>query len=213
METLEEIDPCCLDFDKGERAYEGMSGGIKLRVTANYDYLFVSRVYRGDSGKRIQITWGFNREGRIGLVEGTLLPKKKDFPLLEVDSMDNLPVDWDSAFLKVYSLPSRINLVNQRFSDYSLLKKIELLLRFGHGDCKNLFKNIKKRSLRNPHTPAKTARLLIDILNDKEAIYMVNLNDKEAIYMVNQAGLLLPSLWTTSDKDVFELNYCLKDGI
>lgn len=196
VNKLELISESELDFSRGERAYEGMSGKTKLRVTSIRDCLFVSRVYGTHRHTRIQITWGFNRFGRIGFIEGTLLPKKKELLLLEVVESEKLFLDYNEISLKAYDFPERMGKINPGFNDYPSGKKLELLLRFGHSACMGLYYNIVLNNINYSKSLSHTSGPLTEIIQDKEAIYMLN-----------QAGLILPSVRPTRERDVFKLDY------
>jgi len=64
-----------IDFEIPKREYVGMAGRTKVKVIPVFNHLFLSRTYRGQSenrqvnGKAIKVSWRFNQEGRIDLVD------------------------------------------------------------------------------------------------------------------------------------------------
>ncbi len=191
-----------LDFSKGERAYEGMSGRTKLVVRIVNDSLFVSRNYwrTSDSEKKpsegIRIKWSFNKNGRIRFVKGILIPEGEYFQLLEIEGLGELSENWNKAGLIVYDFPSRINLVNHDFIELPLLKKLESLMIYGHTYCRELNKNIRSGNIRESYSYGRTTHPLI-LISD----------DEDVVRIINQAGSIFPYVYFDKTEECYKINY------
>jgi len=169
-ELLQEIDQVQKpDFEQGKRDYVGMSGNTKIRITPVYDHFFLSRVYSG----QLKLSWRFNKEGRIDLVDAMLFPQNEILHLIGVHNFTETKLDWEYKNVWYNPLSKRFDVLNPGFKDLSSIKQYESVLRFGHSMSKTLLVNLKEEDIRDSNVVKHGQKQLSEIVNDFTALYML----------------------------------------
>ena len=179
------------DFDQGERSYAGMSGNVKMIITPVYDHFFLQRLYKKHG--RLKVSWRFNQEGRLELVDAMIFPGKKVTHVISVDNIGGDP-EWDVSGGR-YNLIDELDTLNPGFAGLDQRRKLESLLRFGQGDARDLFENLQRQNVRAPYNLHDDQESLADIVRDNAAIYMIE-----------GASMLMPSVRVLS-RERLEISY------
>jgi len=168
LQALEEV-PLHLDFELPKRDYTGMAGKSKLRVIAVSDHFFLSRVYGG----KIKLSWRFNREGRIDLVDAMLFPQNNVKHLVIVEGYSrNKEVGWNESTALYYPLPREAEALNPGFSLLDKKAQYQSLLRFGHVNVDYLMDNLEKGDVKDSFVSKEGQKRLVEIVEDDSALYM-----------------------------------------
>ena len=198
-----------IDFEIPKREYVGMAGRTKVTVAPVFDHLFLSRVYRKQSenrqvnGKAIKVSWRFNQEGRIALVDYMLFSDYNPGHILVVNNYQRIHPAWLSAEVIHYPLPEETSLLNRTFRDLPFERKYEHLLRYGHSTARHIIECINTGNISDSTDKLKPGQ---ESLLDIEA-------DPTAIAILSKAGELLPFIETIPERKnrrlfhlVYEIN-------
>ncbi len=158
-----------LDFEEGRRDYVGMSGRAKIRVTCVYDHLFVSRVYGG----KFKLSWRFNKEGRLDLVDSMLFPENKVFPIMKFEGFDRERNAWETRRAFYEPFPEEICFVNPGFVHLGKTKQYESLMRFGHSIARDVIENLQKSDIRKSFVVEENQKQLSKIVDDATCLHIL----------------------------------------
>lgn len=161
-----------------KRDYTGMSGKGMIRVVGFSDHIFLERVYQGS----LKMSWRFNIEGRLDLIDAMLFPQNNVCNLLRVEAYDKEPYDWDLKRAECLPFPEQIDLINPGFALLDSDKKYQPLMRFGHAMAMDLFRNIGFGNIRDNYLLKKGQKQLKEIVKDFGCMNMLK-----------KAGSLFPS--------------------
>ncbi|MBI2498844.1 hypothetical protein HYV88_01220 [Candidatus Woesearchaeota archaeon] len=203
--TLEEQ----VDFEIPKREYVGMADNTKVRVIPVFDHLFLSRTYREQrenqqvKSNAIKVSWRFNKEGRIDLVDYMLFSDYKPGHVLVVNNYQRIHPPWLSAEAIHYPLPEETSLLNRTFRDLPFERKYEHLLRYGHSTARHVIECINTSNISDSTDKLKLGQeSLLDIAADPTAIAILS-----------KAGELLPFVETRPERKnrrlfhlVYEIN-------
>lgn len=134
-----------------KRMYLGSAGRTRLQVKFAYDHLFLSEPYFN----RIVISWRFNEEGRIELIDGRIISKEKSskansiFHLLKTIS-SSTNKEWWKADADFHTLPEEVSCINEGFYAYDDEKQYQMLSNFGHGLADHLAVSLQRNLLSDP---------------------------------------------------------------
>lgn len=153
----------------------------KINVRPSYDHFFISRFYADHISTKIKISWRFNEEGRLDLIDLiTIWRGNRERRLNErtniitvLDYQNRLDKAWEKSSALYHVLPDEINIVNRSFSSKSLEKRYNSLARFGHGIVKDVLRATNNNSLQGLFFIKEGNRSLDEIVKDEEAKYMM----------------------------------------
>ena len=177
------------NFDQGRRNYCGMVKRSKVIVSPVYDHFFLQRKYQKGSN-RVKVSWRFNREGRLELIDATTFPKRKVTHVINSDKMGKDP-EWYSSGAR-YVMIGELDILNPGFATLGLKSKLESLARFGHCTVRDIVEDFD-----NIIDPYK--------LHPDQISLTKILDDKDAPTMLDRASVLMPFIELASDKrlDIF----------
>lgn len=150
-------------------------------IRPSYDHFFISRFYTDHVSTKIKISWRFNEEGRLDLIDlVTVWKGNRERRLNErtniitvLNYQNKLDKAWETSSAIYHVFPNEINIVNRGFSFQSLESKYNSLARFGHGIVKNVLLGINNNSLKGLSFIKEGDRSLDEIVNDEEVKYMI----------------------------------------
>ena len=167
-----------------KRDCTGMSGETMVRVKGFLDHLFLERVYRGS----IKLSWSFNREGRLDLVDSMLFPSNSVCNLVITEDYREPPYDWTSRRVEYKPVPEQIRLVNPGFAILEKDKMYLPIMRFGHAMARDLIKNINSGNIRDNHLLQPLQKQLREIVNDFECMDMIRKAGSIMPYLAEKDG-------------------------
>jgi hypothetical protein len=163
-----------VDFQLPKREYTGMSGNYQVVVRVVYDHIFLSRKYGRRDQPAIKVSWRFNEDGRIDLIDGRLLPEKTVHHIISVKDFESIETDWTDADAYYGRLPDRINIVNPGFANRRFREKYQSLLRFGHAMMRDILSNLDDGNIRDSYVVGDNQRQLREIVQDSTAMYLMD---------------------------------------
>lgn len=153
-----------------------------ILIEPAFDRFCISRNYCDNVNARIKVSWRFNEEGRLDSIDCLTAWKsdrnnrtKERKTLITVDNFHNRQdKSWEISQARYNYLPEEIDVVNPRFKLHSLARKYQLLVIYGHGAVKELMNCTGNKSLIKYHTFREGDIPLDGIVDDVEALYMIN---------------------------------------
>lgn len=173
-----------INFKQGKRDYVGMLRDVRLRVTAVRDHLFVSRIY----GRRVKLSWRFNKAGRIDSVDAMLFPENTVTHLIKTLGGFDKDPEWYECEAR-YKYLTQLDVLNPGFSSLDDEKKFQSILRFGHSTTRDLIENLERGNIKDSYDLRGRQRQLSEIVQDEAAMYMVR-----------RAGELMPSISSLDER-------------
>lgn len=150
-------------------------------VRPSYDHFFVSRFYTDPSSIKLKISWRFNEEGRLDLIDlVTVWKGNRERRLNEraniitvLNYQNKRDKAWETSSALYHVFPNEINVVNRGFNFQSMESKYNSLARFGHGIVKGVLSAMNNNSLQGLFFIKEGDRSLDEIINDEEVKYMI----------------------------------------
>ncbi|MBT5021319.1 hypothetical protein HON01_00745 [Candidatus Woesearchaeota archaeon] len=159
-----------LNFEDGKHDYVGMSGSSRVRITRVYDHMFLSRIYQ----RTMKLSWRFNKEGRLDLVDAMLFQKNnKIVNLINMRGYGGNDLNWIESEAKLTKLPIETGVLNPNFATIKYVQQYESLMRFGHKMSAALLNNLNSKNIRDAHKIFENQKQLKEILNDDSTIYIL----------------------------------------
>jgi len=175
----------------GKREYVGMSAGARMKIKVLGDNVILMRQY----SKSFKVSWSFNQEGKIEFVESLSYQANQGDRLITVTDFKNLPRDWKCAQAEYEPIPQYALQINRGFYGQPPKQQYSSLLRFGHGDARNLMKNLERADIKNAIELNHGQRQLIEIVDDSSALRVVA-----------NAGAVIPTISDFED-NFFSIRY------
>jgi len=179
--------------------YAGMAGTIKVIVKHVYDHLFLTRMYRGHhnriiDNKGIKMSWRFNEEGRLDLMDAILFPERYIKHIVIVKPQ--IPKEWYISQAIHFPIEdSRITMINNELENLSINERCERLIYYGHSTAKRIYQEMKKKEIKSP-----------DSLKGSQISLQEIINNEFAMSIIRKASFLWPRI-SESNKDKITIKY------
>jgi hypothetical protein len=158
------------DFNQGKRDYFGKSGKYTLRIIPVFEHIFLTRIY----SKMTHLSWRFNQQGRIELIDGRFFPLKEIVHILTAkEGMNKPPFDWNKRDFFYRFMPNELGDINKGFLNLDIKQQYLSLIRFGHSTAKDFLENLKNNNITDPYDPSTSQKLLSELTKDTEALFML----------------------------------------
>ena len=153
----------------------------QIVVKPSYNHFFISRYYTDHSNAKIKMSWRFNEEGRLDLIDcKTIWRGSRNNPAEQISNIitvfnfqNRKDKDWSNSRALYHIISKDVDVINQSFRFHSLQSKYNSLARFGHGIAKEIWCAIRNKSLLGLFFVKEGDKSLTEIINDNEAKYML----------------------------------------